>query len=276
MSLLERLHTAVKPKKTAWMFYGPAGIGKTSLAACFRAAPLSDGVVPKTVVIPDGFDDGINDLKRTGQCASDVSVLEPIQSKDDLWKVTQSLAEEAGLEREIGWAVFDGLSGVETHIRKFVTDKHFEGNPEKFMRYGAGFETMQPYIKEWAQMLNAICSRGIGVVLLAHSTTKKDKNPLGESFDKIVPQLHEKTYEAIRQWCPNIGFIGQDVLTDKEGLSVKAAAVDLRSIRFTPIPAVDAKNRYGITQPILMGGSGQEAFNNLMTAVKANTKGETK
>lgn len=268
MSLLERLHTAAKPKKTAWMFYGPAGIGKTSLAAQF----------PKVAFVPDGFDDGINDLKRTGQCSADVPVFDPLQSKDDLWKVTKALMEEPGLEEKIQWVVFDNLSGIQEHIwrHRIATVQEYKGSRDKFLDYGKGPSASEQDVREWCQMLSAVCSRGIGVILLAHSGTKTDPNPTGESFEKIVPLVDKKFYEAVRQWCPNIGYIGQDAMVEKEGLKNKAAAVDIRTLRFTPIPAVDAKNRFGITQPILMGMNAQEAFNNLMTAVRTHTKGETK
>lgn len=264
MGLLDRLHTQAPQKKTAWMFYGPAGIGKTCLAAQF----------PGVAFIPDGFDDGINDLKRSGQVKDDVPVFDPIKNKEDLFAVTKLLATEPGLDEKIKWVCYDNLSGLQEHIwrHRIETVPEYKGSRDKFLDYGKGPSAAEQDVREWTQLLSAVCSRGIGVIILAHSTTKVDANPTGTSFEKIVPLVDKKTYEAVRQWCPNIGYIGQEAIVEKEGMRSKAAAVDFRTIRFTPIPAVDAKNRYGITQPVSMGTNAQEAFHNLMQAVK-NTQG---
>ena len=246
------------------MFYGPAGIGKTSFAAQFR----------KVAFVPDGFDDGVNDLKRTSQVAEDVAVFDPIKDKEDLWRITKALAEEKGLEERIEWVVFDNLSGIQEHIwrHRIATVPEYKGSRDKFLDYGKGPSASEQDVREWTQMLGRICDRGVGVILLAHSGTKTDSNPTGESFEKIVPLVDKKFYEAIRQWCPNIGYMGQLAMVDKEGLKNKAAATDIRTIRFTPIPAVDAKNRYGITQEIMLGADAAEGYRNFMSAVKANTK----
>ena len=271
MSLVGRLSTAATEKQDAWMFYGPCGIGKTSLAAAF----------PKVAFITDGFDDGINDLRRHGLIPDGVQVLKhtdgsdrTLQSYEDLISVTKQIAEEPGLEKHIEWVCFDNLSGVQEHIwsNRVRTVGKYNNSRDKFLEYGNGPEAAQQDVREWTQLLDAVCRRGIGVILLAHSTIKKDKNPIGDSFDKIVPLIHEKTYEAIRQWCPNIGYIGQEVEIHKEGMQQKAATTDFRTIRLTPIPAVDAKNRHSIAESVMMGSSGQEAFRNLKAAKLAAKK----
>lgn len=264
MSLLNRLNTAAYEKKTAWMFYGPCGIGKTSLAGQFK----------NVAFIPDGFDDGSNDLKANNLIPSTVKVFNPIRDYNDLVAVSRELGEEPGLEEHFEWVCFDNLSGIQEHIwqHRVTTVAKYSGSRDKFLEYGNGPEAAQQDVRAWTQQLDAICRRGIGVILLAHSTIKKDKNPLGESFDKIVPSIHEKTYEAIRQWCPNIGYIGQDISTEKEGMTHKAAALDIRTIRFSPLPAVDAKSRYNISTPVQMGANAQEGFKNLTAAVAASMK----
>lgn len=261
-SFLSNLTTKTTEKKQAFFFYGKPNIGKTLLAAQF----------PKVCFVQDGFDDGIGDHQRSGAVSKSIAKYnEPVKSWEHLLRLTRELAEEPDLDQHISWVCFDGLSGLQEHCWKARTDKDYDGDRSKFLAWGEqGAKACEADFFEWTQVLDRVCARGIGVIILAHHKTKPDKNPLGDTFDTIVPDVHYSTFNAIKKWCPNIGYIQQvPLVKDPKAVTKKVHQKDWRVIHFAPTPTLEVKNRLGIEDPVEMGSSAAEAYANLQAAAAA-------
>lgn len=258
MSLVDRLKKATEERKTAIMLYSAPGLGKTSLAAEF----------PKVLFLADGLDRGVEDLIDSGLVRKDLPMLQPPQNYNELLAHLTFLAEEPGLEKEVNWVVIDGLSGVEEHAHKHWADTKYGGDRDKFLDWSKGPKAASAAFREITQKLDKIRERGIGVIILAHAGTKEATNALGNDYAKIAPLCNKHTFEVFQQWAPNLGYIEQVVTTrEDESENLKADAVDIRQIRFTPVPACEAKNRWGIDKPVPMGRDSRTAFVNLMAAI---------
>lgn len=250
-----------KVRPTAAVIYGGPGIGKTSMAA----------FSPSPIFLSDFSEDGVGILAATGSIP-EVSQLPAAEEWRDV--IDQLKALETG-EHSYKTLVVDTLGGIETLIHKYTINQDFRGDKgEKgFAGFGRGAKVATSYVRD---LLNAIDrvrdARGMSVLILAHAKIATRKNPDGPDYDRWVPVCESPTWEVFERWADMVLFC--DYVTVVAGTKDpmkkgKARGGEDRVMRTANAATYVAKNRHNLPPEISMGNNGQEAWNNLIEAIRA-------
>lgn len=262
-NFLAEITTEPKDLKQRMVFYGPPGTGKTSLAANFR----------KPVFMTDDNEDGVETLKSSGLIPPEVAVFPAAAKWED---VNEQLAALYDGEHGYETLVIDSITGVGRINDADVCDKQFNGDWSKkgFGDYGAGHTAAASQWVEFLCRLDKIRKkRNMTIVLLGHSRIKPFKNPFGADYDTYDVALGNKTWEATLRWADLALFLNYYTITTKEQGEKAKAKGGRQRIMYTENGAgYVAKNRHNLPAEIDMGSSGQEAYSNLVDAIKAARK----
>lgn len=174
---------------------------------------------------------------------------------------------------KIQWLVIDSLDRLELLIhQKVATDAGKEHVSQ--VPYGQGY-------KEAAGLLNFLLAgldklreeKGIGVILIAHSQSKRFESPEHDTYDRYCPKLHDAASSLAQEWADEVFFAGYKILTRAEDQGFNrsrniALGTGERYIRTTETAAVIAKNRLSLPAELPMDWAEYEKFFSQTTATK--------
>jgi len=262
-NFLAEISTKIETRPQVIVFYGPPGLGKTSLGAA----------IPDAGFLIDDKELGIKTLKATGQASATIPVLPPVSEWSDVLECLRQI--EAGVE-SLGWKtlVIDTIGGLERLCHAHVCRTKFGGDwgEKGFAGFGKGFEVALPEWRTLLELLERIRDRGVQIVALTHAIVKPFKNPLGEDFDRYTPDLHHKTWNLTHRWADLVAFGNYHVEVDSSGSRAKGKGGIARFFHCEHSAAYEAKNRHGIRRLVPMGSSGAEAWKNLTEAIGKGSK----
>ena len=217
----------IQPRRV--LLYGTHGIGKSSWAA----------QAPDVLFL--NLEDGLNDI--------DAAKTEHLASLD---LVVEALTFLASQKHDFKWLAVDTVDWLEALIHQDVADK--AGKPcIGDIKFGEGYRSAQAY---WDKLLTQLdwlrTECGMGIILLAHASIEKFRDPMGDSYDRYQPALHQTAAATLQEWCDEVLFASYRVntRTEEEGFGKKrviAGGSGERLIRCTETPAALAKNR--LTMP---------------------------
>lgn len=217
-----------KAKKV--VLYGPEGIGKSSLAACF----------PNPVFIDTEGSTTELDVKRFPKPSS--------------WEMINQQARFAIQQGPsvIGTLVIDTIDWAEMQCNESVCAAHNKKGIEDF-GYGKGYIFAAEEFGRFLNLLSDVVEAGINVVLTAHAQIVKFEQPdeMG-AYDRYQLKLGQKTGSRtaalVKEWADMVLFINYktfSVAADDKGKKHKAQG-GTRTVYATHHPAWDAKNRHGL------------------------------
>lgn len=220
------------------LFYGPRGIGKTSLGADAPSPLFLDieGGSPKINVTRYSFRD-----EPGGHV--------PRVYEDVLAAIDDVLANPGH-----GYAslVIDTLDALESLIHDYICRRDGKANVEAY-GYGKGYKVAVVEIRILKERLDRLINAGTAIIILAHSDEKTFKNPRGPDYDRYKSEMHELAWSQIAGWCDVVGFIdfegGGAALKGDESQAKRARgwSTGRRLIQLAPDAAVpDAKCRLSL------------------------------
>lgn len=219
-----------------FFFYGPEGVGKSSLAKDANAIfmdtdrgsghldvpryPFRDGddghIAEKLEEIYAGIDDLLVAPHSYGALAIDTSdALEAM-----IW---EAVCRRAGVTKK---------GDVIENIEDFG--------------FGKGYNVA---CDEWRKLLHRLdglrIKRNMHIIFVGHSLVKTFKNPTGEDYDRYRPKLDDRALGLLREWCEVVGFVTFDDIAKKNKGATRARGVSsgLRVIQLEHNAAWDAKSR---------------------------------
>ena len=256
---LSRVRTKGLGYPKSMIINGTPGIGKTSMAAH-----------SKNVIFGFPADEmGLSTLIDSGQLP-ETPYLPPWKT----WKeVLNSLNELIEKPHDYKTFVGDGFGSIERLCHEHVCRRDYNNDWGKkgFTSYMAGYDTALADWREFLSLLDRLRhERNMGIILLAHTKISPFRNPLGDDFDRFTVECHHKTWSLTSKWADIVLFANYHVETVKSNDSSKAKGLGGKSrVLHTEYEAAwDAKNRLGLPEEIEMGNSGQEAWNNFISAMK--------
>jgi AAA domain-containing protein len=220
------------------LFYGPRGVGKTSLGADAPNPIFLDieGGSPLVNVARYPFRDEVGGhVPRTYE--------EVLAAIDDL------LANPGH-----GYAslVLDTLDALESLIHEFICRRDGKANVESY-GYGKGYKVAVVEIRVLQERLDRLVNSGMAIIILAHSDEKTFKNPRGPDYDRYRSEMHELAWSKIAGWCDVVGFVdfesGGAALKGDESQAKRARgwSTGRRLVQLVPDAAVpDAKCRLSL------------------------------
>lgn len=251
--------------------YGVPGVGKTELAAQY----------PKCLFICSPGETGISKLMGAA-AVKETPWIEltnkMVDNKEvhDVWPDLLSLLDQLATEtHQHETLVIDCIDGIIECLRRQVLEVDFKGNDGKkeggYDHFGAGTTKLLGYVvTELVPRLERVKSKGMRVILVAHSELYLHQNPEGADYMKYRPYgMPEKVTNRLFGWSDMVLFLHNEVYAmEGEGIKKGKATGSSRKIRTVDMPLAFAKNRSSLPQDIDMGNSGREAFDNLCTALK--------
>lgn len=213
------------------LFYGPDGVGKTTLATS----------APGPIVIPT--EEGANQLE--------VAKFPRAESIEEFDEAVRTLTME---KHEFKTAVIDSLDWLEALVLRKVCEVAGVDSIEDVKGgFGKGYTAAMDI---WRRVINDIermqRERGLHVLLVAHAQVKQFKNPEGDDYDRYSIKMNDKAAALWREWCEGVYFCNFEVIAKKDNKTkrVRGVSTDSRHIFTERTGAYDAKDRYGLPQRI--------------------------
>jgi hypothetical protein len=179
------------------LFYGPEGVGKSSLAADAPAPIFLD---------VEGGSDNIEAARYPFRPEDAATGHVPRAYEEVLAAIDDLIANPAH-----GYAtlVIDTIDALEVLLQRYVCDQNGKADIEAF-GFGKGYRAALDEWRRFLSRLDALRATGVQVVLLGHSYVKTFKNPEGEDFDRYVLRVHDLASGQIKEWSDVVGFIHFD------------------------------------------------------------------
>lgn len=252
MSLLARVQRGRASKPPRILLYGVEGIGKSTFGS----------QAPKPVFIQT--EDGLDEI--------DCDKFPLATTYDD---VLAALAELRTEQHEYETVVIDSLDWLERLVWDKLCAQYGVNSIEKVDGgYARGYTHALIYWREVVDHLNVLRNtRGMVVLLIAHSKVERFENPETSAYDRFSPRLHKHAAALLSEWCDAVLFATRKIRTQSEdaGFNRKrtiAHAIGTdggdRILRCVGGPSCVAKNRYGVVEELPL------AWAAFMTALSNN------
>ena len=227
------------------VLHGTHGVGKSTFAA-------SAGN-PVFIQTEEGLD------------ALNVTAFPLARSYDEVMEALKSLYVE---EHDYSTVVLDSADWLEQLIWKKVAMNHKVSNIED-IGYGKGYIYA---IEMWRDILEGFDllrnEKQMMVIILAHTQIKRFDDPLTDSYDRYMLDLHKGGASIISEWCDVLAFANYNVATVKEELGFKqtrnrALGAGTRVLHTQERPGWVAKSRYPLPDTMQLN---YEAFSTALAA----------
>lgn len=253
----EQITAAGSGKPTRAIFHGVEGVGKTSM-------PVYSN---KPIYMMTRGEQGLLTLIDNKRVPETPHFPETMTWDDALGQVEYLIETEHPYKT----LVIDTLNGLERLCHEHVCNRDFNADWGKagFTSYMQGYEVS---LSDWRQLLSLFDrlrdTKNMAIICLCHTKVATFKNPEGADYDRYQPDMHAKTWSLTHKWADLVGFLNFETFVDDKKPR-KATSTQNRMLFTERHAAYDAKNRLGLATEIELGGSGQEAWTNFISAVKA-------
>lgn len=228
------------------VIHGPHGVGKSTLGASADAP----------VFLP--LEDGLSGLE--------VDAFPQLSNWAEMREALRVLESEA---HQFGTAVIDSLDWLEPLIWAEVCRRGDKPSIEAF-GYGKGYAEALPIWREFLDACDRLRTRGMAVILIAHSEIKRFDAPDSDPFDRYQIKLHKGAAALVQEWADVIGFANFETTVKKTDTGFGATrargiGTGRRLLHVVEKPAFVAKNRFALPDTLPLDWSA------LVSAIQGST-----
>ena len=223
------------------MFYGPEGVGKSSLLADVPGILLAD---------IEGGSDNIDVPRYMFRDEEGGHVPRTYQEVVDM--IADLIANPGHGFSALGLDTADALEAL---IHRHVCDVNGKSSIEEF-GFGKGYQVALDEMRRFLSLLDQLRAKGVNVVIVGHSIVKTFKNPEGEDYDRYQLRVHDKLGGLVKEWCDVVGFIrfdggGAKLKGDQsQAKRARGWATGRRMVALAREAAWDAKSRLSLPAEI--------------------------
>jgi len=227
---LESITSGPRSQPPRMMVFGPHGVGKTTFAA----------QAPNPIFIQT--EDGLGLLETPA-----------FPLAGNVQEVHDAIGVLYNEKHDFRTAVLDSADWLDNLIIQSVDATH----NEKELAYGKGALLCA---EQWRLILdgfNALRSKGMTVILLAHCEIKRFDPPDSDSYERYQPKLQNRSSALIQEWSDAVlfanwkSFVKSEAVTQQKSVK-KAIASGERLLHTGEKPAYLAKNRYSLPDTLPM------------------------
>lgn len=213
----------VIPRAVKGVFYGPEGIGKSTMAS-YTPNPLFNDVEGGTAQM---------NVRRISS-----------ESWEQLLSDTKEVAETPGLCKTY---VIDTADRCEILCIRYICNKYKQANLEAF-NYGKGYQILSEEYARFLDALDKVIEAGINVIILAHAKMRKQELPdEAGAFDRWEMKLTRQVAPLVKEWADVVLFLNYKTYVYTSDNDTKKARGGKRVCYATHNPCWDAKNRHGLS-----------------------------
>lgn len=226
-----------------YMFYGPEGVGKSSLLANVPGILLFD---------IEGGSDNIDVPRYTFRDGEGGHV--PRTYEDVSNGLEDMIANPGHGFAAVG---IDTADALEALIHAHVCKVHGHESIEAF-GFGKGYNVALDEGRRFVALLDRLRATGVSVVLTAHSIVKTFKNPEGEDYDRYQLRMNDKLAGLLKDQCDVVGFVnfeggGSKMKGDKSASArARGWATGRRVVHLAREAAWDAKSRLSLPAEVVL------------------------
>lgn len=226
--------------------YAPEGTGKTTLAAC---SPSPVFMCPE-----DGLEN-LPHVKRFPTPHDFRDVLDGIQLLIDRPTDRKTFVlDTADWVEPLIWA----------HTCAIGNDKGIKQKSIEDFGYGKGYNKALDHWRVMLSLLDRLSkTRGMNIIILAHSHIKTWKNPSGDDFDRYQLKVNDKAAGLLKEWPSCLLFMNEEMFASKadddKRSKAKGFSTGERFIFTRRCAAFDAKNRFALPERIPLDWDAFEA-----------------
>lgn len=216
------------------VIYGLEGIGKSQLASQFER--------PYFIATEEGVDH------------LDVASIEPKTAAE----VETAIRNLITLPHDYKTAVIDTADWWEKFHNEAVCQKHEKEGMADF-GFNKGVEYVAEEMMKGLALLNELrAKRNMHIVLLAHSTVTKFKDPLSqEPYDRYELKLSKAVSKLVKEWCDHLLFYNYKTLFAKDKQNkMQVLGGKERQLETEHCARFDAKNRWGLPPTVAVPKAG--------------------
>lgn len=165
------------------MFYGPSGVGKTTLASKFEKALIA------------GFECGTNGLNNV--------YVQPVRTWQDWKSMVSQLTKKAELKDKFSVICIDTTDEAFKLCEKWLCAQHGVDTIKDVAAYGGGYKMLDD---EFMSPFRELAYAGYGLIFISHAVEKTVEDERGE-YTQIVPALPNRPFGLINKMVDVIGCI---------------------------------------------------------------------
>lgn len=216
------------------LIYGVQGIGKNTFAATFKS--------PILLQIEDG------------SAAIDIPAFPLVTAFQGVIDVIQALHGE----HDYKTLVLDTLDWLEPLLWQACCEHHGKESIESF-GYGKGYVEVDRWWRHIQQGLDSLRhSKGMDVVVLAHSEIKTISPPDTDAYDCYQIKMQKRAFALWQEWADMVLFLNYkiNIQKTKTGINeerIRGIGTGERVVYTSERPAWKAKSRWPLPDEILIG-----------------------
>lgn len=223
------------------VIYGTEGIGKTTLASKAPGAVFVD--------------------LENGTARMNVNRIECIDTWEKLFALPAEILKHPNPFSICRTLVIDTADRADEMCIEYICQKH-EITGIEDIGYGKGYVYAAEEFDRFLGELDNLMAAGINIILTSHSYLRKQELPHEEgSFDRYELKLSKKIAPIVKEWCDMLLFCTyREFVVESEKTKTKKVSGGQRVIYTEHHPCWDAKNRFGLPNPMDMNFTRLEPF----------------
>lgn len=178
------------------MFYGNAGVGKTTLASKFKDVLIA------------GFEQGTNALNNV--------YVQPVKTWQDWRDMVRQLQKDKELQEKFQSIAIDTADEAWDLCVKHVCGQNGIASLDE-LPWGKGYDLAK---KEFRSTFRELTYSGYGLIFISHSIEKEIEEN-GEKTKKIVPALQNTPFQIINKMVDIVAYIREVSNNDRENPQTK-------------------------------------------------------